>query len=254
MKHSIALVLVLFAACVSSSSSSSEREPASRPATRAARSELGPLFPEREPCAGIAELMVWHRGVQIGGVDQMLRLEDGKLSVETLRDVIAPDDVDAPCADVVEIGASADATYADLVAVMEAARAAGRTDVGVVGGSSAMYPDPPRPKQPTDQEFIDALAKPPYDIANVPRLRITESSMRVEIAKHETVIDDVPPLGDAAAMQGLHETLREAREALPATEQPMLLLQADRAVSAKLVIDATGSARAAGYDQVLFAI
>lgn len=252
MKHSIALALALFAACATSSSS--EPELASPVPTPPASFEYGPLFPQREPCEGIAELMVWPGAVQIGGFDQMLQIRDGQVSADALRTAIAPADEDALCANIVEIGATGDATYAELVATMDAALAAGRTEIGVVGGSTAMFPDPPRPKQPSDEELFDALAKPPFDVARVPLLRVTASSMRVEIEKRETVIDDVAPLGDAAAMQGLHETLREARESLPATEQPMLLLHAEHGVPAKLVIDVTGAARAAGYDHVMFAI
>jgi biopolymer transport protein ExbD len=254
MKHSIALALVLFAACASSSASSEPSTPPAAPAAPAAK--VGAVIARRAPCEGIAELTVSHEGIDFGFgmADQMLRIQDGKVSVDALRGAIAPDNKDALCANVAEIAASDDATYADLVALMDAVLATGRTDIGVIGGSTAMYPDPPRPKRPSDEEFFDALAKPPYDPAKVPVLRISADSMRLSIEKHETVIDDVAPLGDAAALQGLHETLREARKALPAMEEPVLLLQADRAVSAKLVIAATGAARAAGYRNVLFAI
>jgi biopolymer transport protein ExbD len=183
--------------------------------------------------------------------------QGGEVDVDALREELLPADENATCAHAIEIGARGKVTYQDLVAVMDVAVVVGRTDVGLFGGSTAMYPTKRRRRQPTDEELLAQLSKPRFDPEVTPVLVISTSSITLKLPsgpEKDIVIDDVSPLGDDEALLHLQERMREARSASPAASEPVFVLQADHATAAKLVIDATSAARAAGYDQILFAV
>ena len=250
MKQGFALLIV--AAC-SSSSSSRPAQPVA--ATVEEDRGIAGVAPA-EDCDGLVEVTVTPEAVELDRVARAIPRRKGAIDLAALRREMEPADAAAPCAKMAAIGARGDVTYEDLMAVMNEAVEAGRRDVGLVGGSTAMYPTPRR-LEPTDEEFYTSLARPQLDPATTPILIITTTTVMLKLraggAEREVVIDDDAPLGDEAAMQSLQETLREARTAA-GYMQDALVLQAERAVPAKLVIDASGASRAAGYNNILFAV
>lgn len=256
-------LLCAFVSAAGCSSSSVSKPAATAPASASASVDpartSGVAVHLAAQCVGMAALTVTPEGVEVAiegsgdGAVRTIARRDGAIDHDALRAASVPSDASADCAGIATVSARGDVTYQDLVTAMDAALSAGRTDIGLVGGSSAMYPDPPRRPQPTEQEVIDSLGKPRFG-ASTPLVIMTRTSIRIEIAKQETIIDDVEPIGDADALTSLHEALREARAAAASTDESVLLLQADRATPARLVIDASSAARAAGYDNVLFAV
>ncbi|MBZ0235666.1 MAG: hypothetical protein K8M05_25280, partial [Deltaproteobacteria bacterium] len=192
-----------------------------------------------------------------GAVSAIAR-RDGVFDRDAVATLMASGaDPAAPCAHVAEIGARGRVTYADLVAVMDVAVGAGRVDLALVGGSTAPYPRPrrrPGATSPADAEAELAKRLRGPDLGSAPVIVIATSSLSVRLidggVSREVVIDDAAPLGDDAALTFLHETLRDAHE--PGNDT--LILQADRATPAEVVVDSFGAARAAGFGHVLFAV
>lgn len=211
----------------------------------------------REDCDGLAVVTVTPEAIELVRMARAIPRRDGAVDADALLAELVPADENATCAHAIEIGARGKVTYQDLVAVIDVAITAGRTDVGLIGGRTGMYPTKRRPKQPTDDEMLASLAKPKYDPAITPIIIISSTSIVVKLpssGEGEVVIDDEAPLGDEPSLQHLQERLREARAVAPAASEDAYVLQADRATPAQLVIDTTSAARAAGYTQILFAV
>ena len=210
-----------------------------------------------EDCDGLAVLVVTPDAIEVMRKGSALPRRSGKVDAAALREELEPADENAACAHAVDIGARGNVTYQDLVEVMDVAVAVGRTEVGLFGKRTALYPTKRRPKQPTDEEFLAQLSKPKFDPAVAPILVISTTSIVLRLAvgpEKEIVVDDVAPLGDEPALQHLQERLREARSVSPAASEDAFVLQADRTTAAQIVIDVSAAARAAGYSQILFAI
>ncbi|HUQ04555.1 MAG TPA: biopolymer transporter ExbD [Kofleriaceae bacterium] len=250
MNHGFSLVLALasFAACSSSTA------PVAEPRSASGGGRGGIVG--SEDCDGLVILTVTPATIELDRVGRSLPREGGAFDAAALRAELEPADAGAACAQAVDLTARGDVTYEDLVAVMDVAVEAGRSDIGLFGRQQHGYPSRRRLKQPTDGEVIASLAKPSFDPATVPVAVISTTTieLRVSGAKEPIVIDDQPPLGDDAAMQGLQEQLREARSAEAPGTGGLLVLQADRTTPAQIVIETSNAMRAAGYERILFAV
>jgi biopolymer transport protein ExbD len=246
MKHVLALAVAL-AACTSSSKAPRPDVPSTT------KGRDGELLGS-EDCDGLVILTVTPTSIEVDRVARSVPKHGGTIAAAALKAELEPADPKAACAKAVSITARGDVTYQELVAVMDIAIASGRTDVSLFGRQENGYPTRRRLQQPTDDEFMAALAKDPFDPAVVPITLISTTEIELRWKGEKIIIDDRAPLGDESAMQGLQEQLREARSTESPAAGGVVVLQADRSTPAQLVIETSNAMRAAGYHSILFAV
>lgn len=166
-----------------------------------------------------------------------------------------------------ELAAATDVPYSDVIALMDTSIKAGVVDVGLSDPASLSVPlasaDPKSAASECPASIIHFDAKdheaaagtgvpPPGHstdaLKNAPVLIITKDKLSLSIAGTPTELGTV---ADAKAGTGNFAPLTKA---LPAAKHAMLILQADESTSATVINRVIATAKAAGYDNILFAV
>lgn len=258
----LAAVLV---ACTTSQSSPPHVDPVPAP-----QPSVPPVTPATTSACNTLVVFVDVAGTWIGAPSDVRCFAAGVPDASWIRAELArlarPLDA-AGCRPVIELGASAGVTYDHIITAAEGARVAGYRDVDLVAPASLSMTFRDAPRHPECVGTPDTTERrqkprpapmPPLPYPGPPEPGEPDRPMvllrRVEISTDAIVVDGqrivaLDAIADAGPIAELAEALGPAKP-----DAHALVLSAARSTDASLVHRAVETAKAAGYDQLGFAV